>query len=154
MGMKRQNVSELPVLTFNDARFPVEYISIQVVDGNALWFIYSFCRNVMFLSLFCFELEQEQHNNRHIVYSPGPSQWAFDGDCRWLWLDSLFCLCPLVQDHTYDVGVPPDPLPPIPRLLLLQRANVCAAGSAHLLGRAHLAHGHQIPARQRMNCRF
>ncbi len=93
-------------------------------------------------------------NNRHIVYSPGPSQWAFDADCRWLWLDSLFCLCPLVQDHIYDVGVPSDPLPPLLRLLLLQRADVCAAGSAHLLGRAHLAHGHQIPARQRTNRHF
>ena len=88
------------------------------------------------------------------MYSPGPSQWAFDGDCRWLWLDSLFCLCPLVQDHTYDVGVPSDTLLPLPRLLLLQWANVGAAGSAHLLGRAYLAHGHQIPARQRMNRYF
>ena len=88
------------------------------------------------------------------MYSPGPSQWAFDGDCRWLWLDSLFCFCPLVQDHTYDVGVPSDTLLPLPRLLLLQWANVGAAGSAHLLGRAYLAHGHQIPARQRMNRYF
>lgn len=97
---------------------------------------------------------QRKCNNRRTVYSPGPSQWAFDGDCRWLWLDSLFCLCPLVQDHTHDVGVPPDPLPPLLRLLLFQRANVCAADSAHLLGRAHLAHGRQIPARQRKNCHF
>lgn len=33
-------------------------------------------------------------HNRHIVSSPGCSQWAFECDCRWLWLDSLFCLCP------------------------------------------------------------
>lgn len=151
--MKCQDVSELPVLTFNDARFPVEYISIQVVDGNALCFIYSFCRNVMFLAYFASNLSKNNITtdtlctvlaplNGLLMVTVGGSDWT------------LFCLCPLVQDHTYDVGVPPDPLPPIPRLLLLQRANVCAAGSAHLLGRAHLAHGRQIPARQRMNCRF
>lgn len=97
---------------------------------------------------------QWERNNRHIVYCPGPPQWAFDCDCRWLWLDSLFCLCPLVQDHIHDMGVPPDPLPPLLRLLLLQWANVCAAGAARLLGRPHLAHGHQIPAGQCTNHHF
>lgn len=33
-----------------------------------------------------------KYNNSRIVYSPGPSQWAFDGDCRWLWLDSVLPL--------------------------------------------------------------
>ncbi len=90
-------------------------------------------------------------NNRCTVYSPGCPSMGFWWCCWGLWLDSLFCLCPLVQDHSYDVCLPSDPLPHLPRLLLLQRINVCAADSAHLLGWAHLAHGHQIPPRQRKN---
>lgn len=58
------------------------------------------------------------------------------------------------QDHPHDVGVPPVPLPALLRVLLLQRPDVCAAGSADLLGRAHFANGCQIPARQRMKHHF
>lgn len=52
------------------------------------------------------------------------------------------------------MGVPPDPLPPLPWLLLLQRADVCAADSSHLLGCSHFADGRQIPARKCMNSHF
>lgn len=61
-----------------------------------------------------------------------------------LWLDSLS----FFQDHSHDVGVPPEPLPTLLWVLLLQWVDVCAAGSADLLGWAHLANGCQIPARQ------
>lgn len=52
------------------------------------------------------------------------------------------------QDHSHDVGVPPDPLQTLLWLLLLQRVDVCATGFTDLLGWAHLANGCQIPARQ------
>lgn len=35
------------------------------------------------------------------MYSPGPSQWAFDGDCRWLWLDSAFVLSSRIIHTTW-----------------------------------------------------
>lgn len=41
------------------------------------------------------------HNNRHIVSSPGCCQWAFECDCRWLWLDSLFCLLSRITHTTW-----------------------------------------------------
>lgn len=60
-------------------------------------------------------------------------------------------LCPLLQDHTHNNGVPAEPLLDLLWLLLLQRADVHPAAAAHLLGRTHRAHGHQVPARQRRN---
>ena len=75
-------------------------------------------------------------------------QWSVRSDCRLLSVNPLFCLWLLVQDHTYDVRVPADSLFPLFGLLLLQRADVCAADSAHFLGRAHRAHGCQILARK------
>lgn len=59
-----------------------------------------------------------------------------------------------MQDHTHNNGVPAEPLPDLLRLLLLQRAHVHPAAPAHLLGGAHRAHGHQVPARQRRGRRF
>lgn len=53
-----------------------------------------------------------------------------------------------LQDHTCDRRVPVDPLLHLLRLLLLQRAAGGAADFTHLLGGAHSAHGHQIPARK------
>lgn len=54
-----------------------------------------------------------------------------------------------MQDHPHNNGVPTEPLLDLHWLLLLQRADVHPAGPAHLLGGAHRAHGHQVPARQR-----
>lgn len=59
-----------------------------------------------------------------------------------------------VQDHARNMGVPPNPLPPLLRFLLLQWADDSATVSTHLLGRPHLAHGHQVPARECKSRRF
>lgn len=66
----------------------------------------------------------------------------------------LFCPFSFFQDHSYDLGVPPDPLPALLWFLLLQRVNVCASGPAGLLGCAHLENGCQIPTRQRKKRHF
>lgn len=90
-----------------------------------------------------------QCDNRRIVMNSVRAQWAFDagGGSDW-----TFCsACVLLQDHPHNVGVPPDPLPALLRLLLLQRADACAAGPARVLGRSHPANGRQVPAQQRTN---
>lgn len=90
------------------------------------------------------EIQQQTHCvvlvplNGLLMVSVGASDWTL---CS--------ASVPLIQDHIHDVRVPPVPLLNLLRLLLLQRADVHPASSAHLLGRAHLAHGHQIPSRQR-----
>lgn len=88
----------------------------------------------------------QNHNNRTIVLARlnGLLRLAVGGS-DWT-LCSAFC--PLIQDHTYDVCVPAVSLPALLRFLLLQRVDVRAADPARLLGRAHPAHGCQIPAGQ------
>lgn len=75
-------------------------------------------------------------------------------ECRWdcvlpVWRERGWTLSFFSQDHLHNIGVPPDPLPTLLRVLLLQWVDVRAAGSADLLGCAHPANGCQIPARQR-----
>lgn len=67
------------------------------------------------------------------------------------WLSSLFFHPSLSQDHPLYLGVSSDCISPILWVLLLQRAAVYTAVSAHLLGCTHPPYGHQIPAGQ---CEF